>query len=204
MTGPHQARFTVGSRLLHWLMAVMVLAMLFIGAGMAATESGRYHLLLAIHRPLGIAILILAVIRLVNRLFNRPPPLPQTLPSWQRLAATASHWLLYSLLFILPLVGWGMLSAARYPIVMYGPLHLPPLLPHDPLLYARLRALHTVLAYSLFAIFLAHLGAALLHGLIRRDGVLASMASVQVDHDDEHQEQRKSGAGDAEQGDRAP
>src|ERR1700678_2051841 len=204
MTGPHQIRFTVGSRLLHWLMAAMVLAILFIGAGMAATESGRYHLLLAIHRPLGIAILILAVIRLVNRLFNPPPPLPDTVPPWQRMAATGSHCVLYALLFILPLVGWGMLSAARYPIVLYGPLHLPPLLPHDLALYARLRALHTVLAYLLFATFLAHLGAAMLHGLIRRDGVFGSMASVQVDHDDEHQEQRKSGAGDAEQGDRAP
>jgi cytochrome b561 len=70
-----------------------------------------------------------------------------------------------------------MLSAARYPIVLYGPLRLPPILPHDLTLYAWLRDLHTGLAYLFFATFLAHFAAALFHGLIRRDGVLASMAS---------------------------
>src|SRR5919197_1131600 len=79
-------------------------------------------------------------------------------------------------MIMMPLVGWGMLSAARYPIVLYGPVQLPPILPHDLTLYAWLRELHTVLAYLLFATFLAHFGAALYHGLIRRDGVFGSMA----------------------------
>lgn len=169
-------RFTPLSRLLHWLMAAMVLAMLFIGAGMAASVSPRYDLLVSIHRPLGIAILALVVIRFINRLINPPPPLPAGLPALQRLAAKASHILLYALMFALPLVGWAMLSAAGYPIVLYGPLRLPPILPRDLPLYADLRHLHTYLAYLLFATFLAHLGAALLHGLIRRDGVFESMA----------------------------
>jgi hypothetical protein len=69
-----------------------------------------------------------------------------------------------------------MLSAAPYPIVLYGSLRLPPILPQNPALYASLRQLHTDFAYLLFAVFLAHLGAALLHGLIRRDGVFESMA----------------------------
>jgi cytochrome b561 len=93
----------------------------------------------------------------------------------QRIAAKASHVLLYALMFIMPLLGWGMLSAAPYPIVLYGSLRLPPILPQDPALYALLRQLHTDFAYFLFAVFLAHLGAALLHGLIRRDGVFESM-----------------------------
>jgi cytochrome b561 len=102
--------------------------------------------------------------------------LPDTVPSLQRFAAKASHVVLYALMFIMPLVGWGMLSAARYPIVLYGPLRLPPILPHDLTLYAWLRDLHTDLAYLFFAAFLVHFGAALFHGLIRRDGVLESMA----------------------------
>ena len=82
------------SRLLHWLMAAMVLAMLFIGIGMAPRYPRATGLLIAIHRPLGIAILMLAAIRLANRLLNPPPPLPTPLPPWQRLAAKASHVLL--------------------------------------------------------------------------------------------------------------
>jgi cytochrome b561 len=174
---PQPLHFSPFSRLLHWLMAVMILGMLFIGIGMAASVSQRYELLVSIHKPLGIAILILVIIRFVNRRFNPPPPLPETMPPLMRLAAKASHILLYALMFIQPLVGWGMLSAARYPIVLLGTIRLPPILPHDLALYAWLRPLHTDLAYLLFATFLAHFGAALFHGLIRRDGVLESMAS---------------------------
>jgi cytochrome b561 len=170
-------RFPSVSRLLHWLMAAMIVAMLFIGVGMAASLSPRYELLVSIHRPLGIAIFVLCLVRIVNRFINPPPALPDTVPSLQRFVAKASHVLLYALMFIMPLVGWGMLSAARYPIVLHGPLRLPPILPHDLTLYAWLRDLHTGLAYLFFATFLAHFGAALFHGLIRRDGVLESMAS---------------------------
>jgi cytochrome b561 len=168
-------RFSVFSRLLHWVMAIMVLAMLFIGIGMVASLRD-YHWLLTIHRPLGIAILVLVAIRLVNRLLHPAPPLPAHMPSWQRFAAKASHVLLYALMFALPIVGWAMLSAARYPVVLWGPLLLPPILKHNAMLYAQLRELHTVLAFLLFATFLAHMGAALMHALIHRDGIFESMA----------------------------
>ena len=173
-----QARFPAISRFLHWLMAIMVLSMLFIGIGMVATESNRYHVLISIHKPLGIAILVLVIIRFINRRLNPPPPLPASLPRWQRMAAEGSHYLLYALMFAMPLIGWGMLSAEPYPVVLAGPLRLPPILPQNAMLYAWLRQLHTVLAYLFFLTFLAHFGAALLHGLVRRDGVFESMASL--------------------------
>ena len=80
-------------------------------------------------------------------------------------------------MFVLPLVGWGMLSAGGYPIVLFGSLQLPPILPQSAALYGDLRQLHTILAYLLFLTVVVHLAAALFHGLIRRDGVLESMAS---------------------------
>lgn len=174
-----QERFGGFSRLLHWLMAILILAMLFIGIGMIASF-GDYHWLVSLHKPLGIAILVLAAIRLINRLRHPAPPLPAAMPGWQRWAAHASHVLLYVLMFALPLVGWGMLSAARDPIILYGALHLPPILPHDVALYAVLRTTHTVLALLLFLVFLAHLGAALMHAMIFRDGVFQSMASLRA------------------------
>jgi cytochrome b561 len=173
-----RTQFSILSRVLHWTMAAMILAMLFIGVGMVASLAD-YHWLVSIHKPLGVLILILAAIRLLNRLLNPAPLLPVGMPAWQRLAAHASHVVLYVLMFALPLVGWGMLSAARYPIVLYGSLELPPILPQDPSLYAALRETHTILALLLFATFVAHLGAALMHALIFRDGVFQSMASVE-------------------------
>jgi len=170
-----RAQFSLLSRILHWLMAAMLLAMLFIGVTMVASL-GNYHRLVAIHRPLGIAILILAAVRLANRWCTTVPPFPPTMSPMERLAATASEGLLYALMFALPLVGWGMLSAGHYPIVMFGPVHLPPILPANPGLYSVLRRTHTVLAYLLFMTFLAHLGAVLFHTLIIRDKLLHRMA----------------------------
>lgn len=166
--------FPLLSRLLHWTMALLILAMLFIGVAMVSSLSD-YHRLVAIHRPLGILLLVLAAVRLINRLLSPPPPLPAVMPAVLRLAAEASHWLLYALMFAVPVVGWAMLSAAGYPIALVGAVHLPPILPHDRALYAVLRPAHTVLAFLLFGTFLAHLGAALTHALVFKDGVFRSM-----------------------------
>lgn len=167
--------FTLPARILHWLMAAMILAMLFIGVGMVASVSERHEWLLRIHKPLGIAILLLAVVRVAVRLRHPPPPLPADLPMLQKLAAHASHWLLYALMIAMPLVGWAMLSAGGYPVMLGASLRLPAILPASATAFAILRHLHGWLALLLFLTFLAHLGAALYHGLIRRDGVLASM-----------------------------
>lgn len=167
--------FSVVQRLLHWIMAIAILAMLFIGVAMVATVSRSHETLIAIHRPLGVALLVLVAIRTVVRMRHGSPPLPRDIPAAQRLAAKASHLVLYLLMTAMPLIGWGMLSAGGYPVTLFGALHLPPILPHDVRVFALLRALHTWLAFALFAMVLLHLAAALMHGLVRRDGVLASI-----------------------------
>ena len=172
-------QFTVSMRILHWLMAAMVLTMLGIGVAMVASLA-NYHTLVSIHRPLGILILIFVMYRYVNRRFSPVPPLPPTVSPQERFVASASEMGFYALLFLEPLVGWGMLSAARYPIVLYGSLHLFPMLPHNAMLYAVLRETHTVFAYLLFLMFVAHLGAILFHTLIVRDGMFNRMAPWKV------------------------
>ena len=167
--------FNLTARVLHWLMALAILAMLFVGVGMVASLTLR-PTLVSLHRPLGIAILLLVIVRLVNRLRHRPPPLPMDLPPVQVFGAKASHWLLYTLMFAMPLVGWSMLSAGGYPVIMFKGFSLPPIAPHDATVYAVLRTAHTWLALLLFATVLMHLAAALYHAWVRRDGVFPSMA----------------------------
>ncbi|SAI32841.1 cytochrome b561 family protein [Bordetella ansorpii] len=167
--------FSLPARLLHWLMAAMIVAMLFIGVGMTASISERHAALVSIHLPLGIAVLVLACIRLAVRWRSPPPALPEGLPAWQRLAAHGSHLALYALMIAMPLIGWAMQSAGGYPIVLGAGVQLPAIAPADPVLFAWLRHAHRWLAYLFFATFLAHFAAALYHGLIRRDGVLRSM-----------------------------
>jgi cytochrome b561 len=172
---PTALRFNLLARLIHWTMAILILTMAFVGIGMVSTVSPKYHELLSLHKSVGILILLLAGARLVNRLLSAPPPLPADLPNWQQFLAKGSHLILYALMFALPLVGWSMLSAGGYPIVVFGSIHLPPILPQHAAVFALLRTSHTLLAVLLFAVFLGHLGAALFHKLIRRDGVLKSM-----------------------------
>jgi cytochrome b561 len=167
-------QFSPLSRVLHWTMAAMILTMLCIGVAMVASLA-NYHVLVSIHRPLGIAILILVVVRFVNRQLSPLPAFPATMSHAERLAAKTSEFTLYGLMFVLPLVGWGMLSAARYPIVLYGSWHLPFILPHSAMLYSVLRKAHTILAYLFFLTFVAHFGAILFHTLIVRDGLLKRM-----------------------------
>ncbi|TXC72213.1 cytochrome b [Sphingomonas ginsenosidivorax] len=169
------SRFALPARMLHWSMAVAIFAMLLIGVGMVSTSSGRYDALLAWHRPIGIAVLVLALIRLAVRFTHRAPSLPADLPPAQAFAAKASHWLLYATMVALPLIGWAMQSAGGYPVEIWKGLVLPPILPHDIVTYGLLRRAHGVIAYLFFALILAHLAAALYHGLVRRDGVLRSM-----------------------------
>lgn len=120
------------ARYLHWLMAIMILTMLFIGAAMMTSLHHRIWLV-DVHRPLGIAILLLALIRpptgfiAGSHLFLRSSRL-------QVLAAKASHWALYALMLAMPLLGWAQLSAAGVPIVMFEGLNLPAITPTSPLL----------------------------------------------------------------------
>lgn len=164
------------ARLIHWTMAVLVIAMLFIGIGMVASVSDRHEWLIHLHKPLGIAILVLVIVRLVVRFTHRHPPLPADIPAIQALAARFSHVALYALMLAMPLVGWAMVSASGEPVMLSESLQLPSIVAANPVAFAWLRSAHTWLALLLFATILLHLAAALYHGLIRRDGVLESMA----------------------------
>src|ERR1700758_4308223 len=103
MIGDRQ-RFTPLQRLLHWLMAICILSMLFIGVGMESTVMPKYLTLISIHKPLGIAILVLALLRLIVRLRSGAPPLPTDLPEPMKLGAYLSHYALYALMIGMPLI----------------------------------------------------------------------------------------------------
>ncbi len=170
---PH--RFPLAIRLLHWTMALLIIAMLFIGAAMVSTASPAYASLIALHRPLGIAILLLAALRLVLRFATGAPPLPADLPRVQQRAARGAHILLYLAMIGLPLIGWAMLSAGGYPVRLTAGFVLPPIVPRDALAYGLLRQTHGLIAFAFFALILGHLTVALIHGFVRRDGVLETM-----------------------------
>lgn len=175
-------RFTAPQRLLHWLMAICILSMLFIGVGMMSTVTTKYLTLVQIHKSLGIAILVLALIRLVMRFVYGAPALPPDLPEPIRLAAYSSMIVFYALMIVMPLLGWAMLSAAAYPVVIFGGLHLPPITPASPGLHTLLWNAHRYLAFAFFVTILMHIAAILFHKLVRNDGIFETMAPT-IGHD---------------------
>jgi cytochrome b561 len=178
---PH--RFNLLQRLLHWLMAICLIAMLFIGVGMVSTVTPKYLPLITIHKTLGIAILALVLIRLALRIRFGAPSLPADLPLPIKLAAHLSHYALYGLMIVMPLLGWAMLSAAEYPVVLYGKNFLPSILPQSDSVHTLLWNAHYYLAFAFFALVLMHVAAAMFHALVRRDGVFETIAPLPLRDD---------------------
>ena len=166
--------FTPLSRVLHWLTAVLVFAALFVGFVMVNSVGG-YAGLLALHKTLGALILLVMVVRVVNRLTHHPPAWPSTIGAREGKLVGLSEKLLYALLLVQPLVGWAMISAAGEPVVVFGWLWLPRIAPFDGQLYWVLRQAHSVVAYTLMAAIAAHVSAVLLHTLTLRDRLIERM-----------------------------
>jgi len=167
-------RFPLRSRILHWLTAVLVFAALLIGFTMI-NALGSYAALVGVHMTIGVTILVVTVVRLINRLRSTPPNWPSTIGRLEGRIVSLSERAMYTLLLAQPLVGWAMVSAAGRPPVVFGGWHLPRIAPFDADVYAVLRQTHTVLAVLLVVVIAAHVSAILLHTLTLRDGMLSRM-----------------------------
>jgi len=172
-----RAHYTRTAVALHWLVGLLLIAGFTLGATMSdLAVSPRKLRLFAYHKWIGITVLGLVTIRLVWRLAHRPPPdLP--MPGWQRVAAHATHWLLYVLMIATPLVGWMYSSASGYPVVYLKLWQLPDLVHKDQALAKVLVDVHAVLAWTLLWVVVLHLLAALKHHFFDRDATLKRMWS---------------------------
>jgi cytochrome b561 len=165
-------------RIAHWLSATLVIALLLLGAIMvfAVSDSARRFELTQIHKPLGIAVLVLTVARLCCRLCMTAPKIAET-SELTALAARTSHLTLYLLLLLMPLSGWLMVTSTpiRIPVTLFGLVDLPFPLPPNLAAYQAARTTHLVLSIALAMTVVVHTGAALVHQLVWRDGTLARM-----------------------------
>ena len=161
---------------LHWLVAIAIIGSFSVGLYMADLPLSPQKLkLYSWHKWAGVTIFLFVVVSLGWRLLHRPPELPAGMPGWQRAVAAATHVLLYLLMFAVPITGWLMSSAKGFQTVYFGVLPLPDLLVKNEELGDLLKEVHTLLNFSMAALVLAHLGAALKHHFIDRDDVLARM-----------------------------
>ena len=170
------ARFRPALRALHWIMAVAVILQLLAGLWLAHSVSAARSWLLTTHETVGFVILLLVPLRVLLRLTRPVPSLARHMSRLEGVAANAANLALYVLMLSLPLTGLAMMSAAEYPIVIFGSVRLPDVLAKNLQTYAILRSAHAWLALALIATFLAHLTGVLQHAIVRRDRVLSMMA----------------------------
>lgn len=169
------ASYSPIAKAFHWLSAAAVLCTIPLGIAMLRVEGPVQSRLFDLHRSFGALVLALTALRLAWRATHPPPPLPESLPAWQHQASSLVHKALYVLLFATPLAGWAATSAFPAPISVFGLFILPPILSPDRALSEKLFVVHMTLAGALCLLLAAHIGAALYHRFVRRDGVLTRM-----------------------------
>ncbi|MFA6971731.1 MAG: cytochrome b [Gallionella sp.] len=170
------ARYTKTAIVLHWLMTLLIFAVLPLGLYMHDLKLSPTKLqLYSYHKWIGVTLLLLAMLRILWRISHIPPPLPASLPRWQQQGSGVVHALLYVLMLTVPLSGWLMSSAKGVQTVWFGMLPLPDLVEKDKALGNLLGAAHESLSYLLLVLVLIHLLAALKHRYIDRDDVMSRM-----------------------------
>ena len=165
------------SKSLHWLIALLILALGIVGLLMGELpKTPKYFWVYTAHKSIGITVLVLVVLRLLWRLYaGAPRPVPGT-PGWQERIAGATHWLLYVMMFAIPLSGWLYDSASGLrPFKLFGLLEMPKLVAPDERAAQLSHAFHEWGFWALILVVLAHAGAALYHHLQQRDATLVRM-----------------------------
>jgi cytochrome b561 len=164
------------SKWIHWITALCVLMIIPGGIMMTHMEEGPLQdQIFDLHRSFGVVVFMLAAVRVAARkAFGTPAPL-ESLTPLERRASVAVHHSLLALIFIMPLIGWLMTSAYRVDVSVFGLFTLPHLMPKSEPVYDALAALHGWLGYLMAALILSHIGAAIMHTFIKRDGVLQRM-----------------------------
>lgn len=167
------ARYPALTRALHWLVALMVIATIPIGMIMQQEGLARptQNLLFILHKNGGVILLLLVILRLVWRARHKAPPMPASLPGWQVVVASATHWLLYGLLLVMAISGYVRVAAGGFPIELLDALGVPKLVPRSDTLAETAKAIHGTVRFALALLIVMHVGAALQHLLIKRDGV---------------------------------
>lgn len=168
-------RYSTGSKILHWLIAIIVIVMLTAGFFLGDLPKQYRPTAFFFHKSFGLTVLFLMVIRLLWIAFTGKPNLPITVSFWQKALARSVQFSLYLFLFAMPLSGWIMAVSANKPPPFFGLFHANlPIAPNKNLAHF-MNDLHTVFAWTLIVLILLHIAGGLKHYFIDKDRVLQSM-----------------------------
>lgn len=165
------------SKVLHWVMAVLVMLMFmaFFGFEQAITEQQKIEMLMG-HASIGSLITILICARLYNTFINKAPKPNHNLIRWQQVVSSVSHKLLYVLLVLVPITGYLTANHHQLPVMAFGSINLSAgVIEYSEESFAMFRSFHTSSIISLMILLVLHISAALFHKIVLKDTVFASM-----------------------------
>jgi cytochrome b561 len=173
--------YSVATRLIHWISAVLIVALLVLGFWMTERSSANLwdaltNTLYSWHKLIGFTVLLITLLRIGEKLSSQKPPYPSSVPQSQIQIAKSVQGALYLLLLLTPLLGWAGVTA--FPaLITVGGYHLPamPGIPKDQALAKQLFEIHGYLALALLAVAAVHIAAGLQHLLLKKDGVFERM-----------------------------
>lgn len=168
------SRYNRFARLLHWTIALLVIANLLLGLVHDALQD--IVRLMPLHKSVGLTVLALSLVRLVWRLCWRAPPYPPSLGRLNKVAARSVHALFYGLIVAIPLSGWVISSASDRPLSWFGLLKIPKFaINKQSPAYGIGHETHELLGWLMLALVIAHVAAALRHHFLLHDGMLRRM-----------------------------
>lgn len=164
------------AQFLHWSIALAIIGLAIVGLTMGEMPNSPDKLkVYALHKSVGLTVLVLVLVRLLWRVVDPRPPYPATIPRWQRRLSDLTHGLLYVLMLSMPLSGWLYNSASNFPLRWFGLFPVPALSGPDKALKALAHEVHEAGFYLLALLLLVHVAAALKHHFLDRDATLARM-----------------------------
>ena len=180
------SRYGAVTMTLHWVTALLIVAMIVLGLVMVDLDFGSgtwlgmsAFELYQLHKSIGFTVAAVTLGRLIWRFANPVPPLPDNLKWWERSLAKVTHVLLYALLLILPITGWLMVSTSVFrdaiPTVYFGWFEIPHIAPMSQTAEEWLKEIHETLAFALIGVLALHIAGAIKHHFVLRDDVLRRM-----------------------------
>jgi cytochrome b561 len=170
------SRYTNTAVTLHWLLALALLAQIGFGWFLGDVPRGTpaRTIYVNLHKSTGMVIGVLILLRVYWRLKHPAPPLPLSMPTWERVAAKWSHVLLYVCMIVMPVSGYVASNFSKYGVNFFNSIKLPPWGVENEAIYAVFNTTHMVTSFLFVALIAAHVLAALRH-LVTRDGVFSRM-----------------------------
>jgi len=173
---PMNDTYTATAKWFHWVIVILFAVELLIGALMPDIHRNTPpSSIMTLHFSFGLTIIAVMLLRLLWRIFNRPPALPSSMPRWQIAASHATHMLLYVLLALIPLAGWLWANSLGFTVQAFWLVTIPTLVPAS-WAYGRIAAgAHVFLIALVCGLIALHVLAALYHHIVHKNGVFERM-----------------------------